>query len=53
MNIFDNSKSRFWRILLSRISLIVVTVIIIVWALPRNESQRFKYDIGKPWMARS
>lgn len=50
MNIFDNSKSRFWRNLLSRISLIVVTVIIIVWALPRNESQRFKYDIGKPWM---
>lgn len=50
MNIFDNSKSRFWRNLLSRISLIIVTVIIIVWALPRNESQRFKYDIGKPWM---
>lgn len=50
MNIFDNSKSRFWRNLLSRVSLIVVSVVIIVWALPRNESQRFKYDIGKPWM---
>ncbi len=47
---FDNNNSRFWRNLLSRIALIVVTVTVIVWSLPRNESQRFKYDIGKPWM---
>ena len=47
---FDNSNSRFWRNLLSRLALIVVTVTLIVWSLPRNESQRFRYDIGKPWM---
>ncbi len=47
---FDNSNSRFWRNLLSRMALIIVTVTVIVWSLPRNESQRFKYDIGKPWM---
>ena len=47
---FDNSNSRFWRNLLSRMALIVVTVTVIVWSLPRNESRRFKYDIGKPWM---
>ena len=23
---------------------------LIVWALPRNESKQFRYDIGKPWM---
>ena len=47
---FDNSSGRFWRNLLSRMALILVTVTVIVWSLPRNESQRFKYDIGKPWM---
>ena len=47
---FDNSNSRFMRNMLSRIALVVVTVTLIVWSLPRNESQRFKYDIGKPWM---
>lgn len=30
--------------------LVVVTVALIVWALPRNERQQLKYDIGKPWM---
>lgn len=47
---FDNSNNRFWRNLLSRFALVVVTVALIVWFLPRNEGQRFRYDIGKPWM---
>lgn len=47
---FDNSRRRIWRNFVSRMALIVVTVTLIVWSLPRNESQRFKYDIGKPWM---
>lgn len=47
---FNNSNSRFWRNLLTRLALVVVTVLVIVWSLPRNESQRFRYDIGKPWM---
>ena len=46
----DNSNGRFWRNLMSRLALIVVTVTVIVWSLPRYESQKFKYDIGKPWM---
>lgn len=50
MNRFSNSNNRFWRNLLTRFALVVVTVTVIVWALPRNEGQRFKYDIGKPWM---
>lgn len=28
----------------------LITVLLIVWALPRNESKQFRYDIGKPWM---
>lgn len=48
--IFDNSKSRFWRNLFSRSVLVLVTVVIIVWALPRSEGQRYRYDVGKPWM---
>lgn len=47
---FDNSSSRFWRNFFSRLILVTVTVTVIVWSLPRNESQRFKYDVGKPWM---
>lgn len=50
MRIFDNSKSRFWRNLFSRLVLVLVTVIIIVWALPRSEGRCYKYDVGKPWM---
>ena len=30
--------------------LVIVTVGIIVWAMPREEGQRFRYDVGKPWM---
>ena len=36
--------------MLTRTMLVVVTVALIVWALPRNERQRFRYDVGKPWM---
>lgn len=49
-NIFDNTEGHFWRNILSRTALVVVTVVIIVWSLPRNESKPFKYDVGKPWM---
>ena len=34
----------------TRMALVLVTVAVIVWSLPRNESQRFRYDVGKPWM---
>lgn len=30
--------------------LILITVAIIVWFLPRNEGRMFRYDVGKPWM---
>ena len=46
----DKSRKHFWRNMFTRMALVVVTVTVIVWSLPRNEGQRFRYDIGKPWM---
>ncbi|KGI59905.1 7TM receptor with intracellular HD hydrolase [Prevotella sp. DNF00663] len=40
----------YWRNLFSRLALISITVAVIVWFLPRNEVQHFRYDVGKPWM---
>lgn len=40
----------YWRNAATRIILTVLTVALIVWFLPRNEVQHFRYDVGKPWM---
>lgn len=50
MEKFYSSRKLKWRNFLSRTLLVVITVLLIVWALPRNESKQFRYDIGKPWM---
>lgn len=51
MNIFHKQQdSHYWRNFATRMTLIFITVAIIVWFLPRNEGQQFRYDIGKPWM---
>ncbi len=50
MNIFSNHAENYWRIFASKIALILATVTIIVWLLPRNEGTQFRYDVGKPWM---
>ncbi len=36
--------------IIARTFLIIASTAIIVWFLPHNESQRIRYDIGKPWM---
>lgn len=50
MEKFYSSRKLKWRNFLSRTFLVLITVLLIVWALPRNESKQFRYDIGKPWM---
>lgn len=50
MNKYDISERHHWRKILSRISLIVISVVIIVWFIPRNSGPQFRYDVGKPWM---
>ena len=50
MNNYKARKRIHWRNITTRIVLIIITVLLIVWFMPRNERQRFHYDIGKPWM---
>ncbi len=50
MSIFKNPKENYWRNLVTKTILILMTVAIIVWFLPRNEGRQYRYDIGKPWM---
>jgi putative nucleotidyltransferase with HDIG domain len=50
MNILMKYESKYWRNIFTRVALIAVSVLLIVWFMPRNEAQRMKYDIGKPWM---
>lgn len=50
MEKFYSNRKLKWRNFLSRTLLVLITVLLIVWALPRNESKQFRYDIGKPWM---
>ena len=50
MSIFNNPEAHYWRNLTTKTILILVTVAIIVWFLPRNEGRQYRYDVGKPWM---
>ena len=50
MNKFKTSEDSYWRNLLTRTALVIVSVVIIVWFLPRNSGPQFRYDVGKPWM---
>ena len=50
MNELNTNKRIFWRNTITRTLLVVVTVGFIVWAMPREQGQRFRYDVGKPWM---
>ena len=46
MQIFDN---KYWRGLLLKTLLVIGTVALIVWAMPRDNELNFKAEIGKPW----
>jgi len=46
-------KQGWWHTFWLCLSLIFITVLLIVWFLPRDKEQRFSYDIGKPWMYNS
>ena len=50
MSIFNNPEENYWRNLITKTILVIFTVCIIVWFLPRNEGRQFRYDVGKPWM---
>ena len=50
MSIFNNPEENYWRNFVTKTVLVLITVAIIVWFLPRNEGRQFRYDVGKPWM---
>ena len=46
---FNLKSDITWRDFLIRVGLIIGTVVIIVWTLPRDAQTRFKMERGKPW----
>lgn len=50
MTPFSQTGNHYWRNLITRMALVIATVFIIVWFLPRSEGRLFHYDEGKPWM---
>lgn len=50
MAFFERYKSIYWRNVAIRFTLILVTVALIVFFMPRNRGVQLRYDIGKPWM---
>lgn len=49
MDRFERTETPYWRSVLTRTAIIIFTVALIVWFLPREEVQRFRYGIGNPW----
>ena len=44
------TTNKYWRNALAKLSLVAVSVVIIVWFMPRTSGPQFRYDVGKPWM---
>ena len=49
MSSFNPLESNAWRSLIIRFALVVVSVAIIVWFMPRDNGSNFKIEQGKPW----
>ena len=50
MNKFNMTGNHYWQNVLTRMALIVISVVIMVWFMPRATGPQYRYDIGKPWM---
>lgn len=50
MNKYDMTERNQWKKVLSRMALVLISVVIIVLFIPRNSGPQFRYDVGKPWM---
>ena len=49
MSNFTFKDNMLWRNLLIRSALVVITVAIVVWAMPHDTSNTFPVEQGKPW----
>lgn len=50
MKIQNKKDQYYWRNVASVVAVVLFTIIAIVWFLPREERQSFRYDVGRPWM---
>ena len=50
MSSFNIKNDLTWHDFFIRSALIIVTVALIVWLMPRNSSSNFKIEKGKPWV---
>ena len=50
MSKIDVPRNSYWRNMMTRIAIIAISVILIVWCLPRDNGPQLRYDISKPWM---
>ncbi len=46
---FYKKDEFFWRNLSIRAAFVLLTTLLIVWLLPRNEGRKFDYEVGEPW----
>ena len=46
---FYKKDEFFWRNLSIRAAFVLLTTLLIVWFLPRNEGRKFVYEVGEPW----
>ena len=49
MSSFNLKESTFWRDLLIRALLVIVTVTVVVWTMPQENTSIFHAEQGKPW----
>ena len=49
MNNFKQTDNIWWRQLLIKSALVIGSVFLIVWAMPRDGGSNFKPELGKPW----
>ena len=49
MDRIHSNEMNYWRNFFTRCAIVVVTVALIVWFMPREEGQQFRYGIDKPW----
>lgn len=42
-------ENSYWRNILIKVALVAATVTVIVWTMPRDNSNNFKIEKGKPW----
>lgn len=50
MSSFNIKNDLTWRDFLIRLGLIIITVAIIVWMMPRSSQHNFKIEKGRPWI---